>query len=401
MSETPSLRVAICTAEVGAGHSRAAMAVAGALKDRRPDWTFEWIDALANAPRWFTRMYRDGYLAFVNRVPRFVGLMYRVSDKAKARPLNRSLGCKGESLALRRFLADPRVTEADLIVCTHFLCARVLSSMRSKRLLRGKLAVVITDQHPHAVWRVPNADLYLVATDRAAKVLANAGIDPSCVCVSGIPIDPAFGQPMSADAARGRHGLEHNVPLALITGGGLGLGGLDQALEGFLKNTRSGHAVVVCGANTTLKDQLDAMMKDHPAKARVKIIGMTNKMHELMAAADVLVGKAGGLTTSEALARGLPMVLLKPIPGQEERNATALVDGGAAELVLDPFAAGERAATLLSEIGTLRALKAAAQSMGRPDATQVVAQAILQLASENRASGGSASPMGAPLLAAS
>jgi processive 1,2-diacylglycerol beta-glucosyltransferase len=276
------------------------------------------------------------------------------------------------------------VVDADLIVCTHFLCARVLSAMRSRNLLRGKLAVVITDQHPHAVWRIPNADMYLVASHSAVDVLEAAGIERTRTLVSGIPIDGVFGQKLLPGEARARHGIEPNVPLALITGGGLGLGGLDRALEGYLSGTRAGHALVVCGSNAKLKAELEEMMSQHSARERVTILGMTSKMHELMAAADVMVGKPGGLTTSEALARGLPMVLLRPIPGQEECNATKLVEAGAAVLVQDSFDAGKRAAMLISEIGLLQEMKGAAVAMGRPNATEYAARAIVRMAMKPR-----------------
>lgn len=368
----PAPRILVCTADVGCGHSRAAGAITLALRHQRPDASTTMIDALAAAPRWFTALYRDAYLAAVRRTPALTGWLYDRTD-TPAPPPQRGLSRAIESLALRRFCESEDVRAADLVICTHFLCARVLSRMRSAGRLRARLAVVVTDQHPHAVWRIPNADLFLVASDDAARYMARRGHDRSLP--TGIPIIPRFDAPRTQAAARTMRGLPATAPLILVTGGGLGLGGLDLALDGILASNGDAHAVVVCGRNEALRRRLAARTPRH----NVSIIGYTRHMHDLMAAADILVGKPGGLSTAEAAALHLPMVLLRPIPGQEERNASALVAAGAAVLHRDPFQAGRAAAQLVQQPDRLAAMKRATSLIARPDSASRAANAILGL----------------------
>ena len=323
-------RVVLCTADVGCGHARAATAVLMAMRKLRPDLRPQTVEALSFAPRWFIHLYRDAYLAAVKHAPRFNGWLYDRMD-VPGTPAYRGIVAAIEAYALRTFCGKPEITQADLIVCTHFLCARVLSRLRETSKLDAKLAVVVTDHHPHAVWRVSQADLYLVASDAAAVEMHRNGVDPEKVAVTGIPVDARFDAQLSQAEARCRQQLPQ-TPTILLTGGGLGLGGLDRALQGVLASEGNHHAVVVCGHNQELQARLIQRFGKSP---RCRIVGLTTKMHELMAAADVLVGKPGGMTSTEAIARGVPMVLLRPIPGQEERNAQVLIQANAAIRVDD------------------------------------------------------------------
>ena len=382
-------RVLICTADVGCGHGRAANALMMALRTVWPGIEVRQIDALSLTSTHFNRVYRDAYLLAAKHVPRFTGWLYRTSDRPGIAG-ERGLGVSLETWALRKLIDEPLVRSADLIVCTHFLCARVLSCLRARREIDTPLAVVVTDQHPHAVWRVEHADLYLVPSESAVSELSRHGIPPFRSKATGIPIDARFARPITRGVARRRHGIASDAQVTLITGGGLGLGGLDRALEGVLSVARPTVAVTVCGRNEALYRRLK---QRYGVRGDVQIVGLTNRMHEYMAAADVMVGKAGGLTTSEVTAVGLPMVLLRPLPGQEERNAEVLVRSGAAVLHPDPFEAGRVAARLFDQPATLAQMRRSAAAFGRPGSAAAAAEAVLQLI-------GRAPPMAAADIAA-
>jgi processive 1,2-diacylglycerol beta-glucosyltransferase len=279
-----------------------------------------------------------------------------------------------ENCGTRRFQRLPDLRHADLIVCTHFLCARILSRMRAAGLVHAPIAVVVTDEHPHAVWRIPNADLFLVASEAAARTMTTRGHD-NCI-PTGIPIIPRFDTPRTRAAARTMRGLPASGPIILVTGGGLGLGGLYRATEALLHARTPATIVVVCGRNEALRRRLRARTASHP---NVRILGYTRHMHDLMAASDLIITKPGGLTTAEALALRIPMVLLRPIPGQEERNASALVSSGAAVLHRDPFHAGLAAAAIINDIPVLTTMTSAAVRTGKPDSARRAAEAILSL----------------------
>jgi processive 1,2-diacylglycerol beta-glucosyltransferase len=367
-------RVLICAADVGCGHGRAAAAVALAMRRGWPGVQVKLIDALQTTPRWFNRLYKDAYLIAARHLPRANGWLYEKTDVAGT-PSERSFSGKIESIALRRFCASPAVREADLIVCTHFLCARVLSQAKTRGLIHAKLVVIVTDQHPHAIWRVPQADLFLVASDKAAMEMARQGIEPSRTLVSGIPIDRRFDQPLAKHDARRRHKLPTDAAVILLSGGGLGLGGLDRALEGIISSGRPVHTVIVCGRNVELYHQLRERAK---GISNIRVLGHTKRMHELMAAADLLLGKPGGLTTSEACALGLPMMLLRPLPGQEDQNARTLTEVGAARLEFDPYQAGRSAAELVLDRNEIEQMSLRALQFGRIGSARLAAEAAMR-----------------------
>jgi processive 1,2-diacylglycerol beta-glucosyltransferase len=368
-------RVLVCAADVGCGHGRAAAAVALAMRRGWPGIQVRLVDALKTTPGWFNRIYKDSYLFAAKHLPRINGWLYDQTDVAGT-PSDRGVGPLIESVALRRFCRSAVVREADLIVCTHFLCARVLSQARGRGMIRAKIAVIVTDQHPHAIWRVPNAELFLVASEAAQREMDRQGIDASRTLVSGIPIDRRFDHPISKADARRRHKLPPSARVILLSGGGLGLGGIDQALEGILSSNEDVHCVVVCGRNVPLFKQLK--QRAHGMK-RCRILGHTTRMHELMAAADLLVGKPGGLTTSEACAVGLPMLLLRPLPGQEEHNAKILTQVGAARLEIDPFEAGKVAAELVVQEDVIVTMSEQARRFGRAGSSLIAAEAAIGL----------------------
>ncbi len=374
--------IVVCTADVGCGHGRAAAAIALELRERPPTRSVPVIDALRTAPRWFTSFYRDAYLFGVGRLPSLMASLYERTDVPGV-PSHRGVASWMEASALSALSRSDAILRADLIVCTHFLCARVLSRMRGEGRLHARVVVVVTDQHPHAVWRVPNADLYCVASPSAKETMVRTGIDAARVMDLGIPIDARFARPLSPESARAKHHLPAKGPIVLVSGGGLGIGGLDRVLEGLLETPSEHFPVVVCGRNERLRAQLERRVAGMPD--RCKIIGHTIHMHELMAAADLMVCKPGGLTTSEATAIGLPMVLLKPIPGQEEHNASMLVSSGAAVLEPDARRAGRLAGQLTRDVAKIERLRTASASLGRPHAASAIAKAVLDMAPARQA----------------
>lgn len=375
-----ALRVTLCTAAVGCGHTTAAKAVWLALSAIDAGAKIELIEALDLAPRWFTLAYRDGYLRAIAHVPSLAGRLYEATDEYVTKV---GLGHAVENAAMRGLVEHPAIQGADVVVTTHFLCARVLSCARAEGRLKSPLVVCVTDQHPHGVWLVPNADATLVASEAARQAAIKAGMAPERVFATGIPINPRFATGNDRDHVLREHGLPTDRPIVLLSGGGLGLGGMEDALKAILDSTLAVHAVVICGKNEALRRGLSALVSDRRGGGTgptCDVLGYTTHMPELMAVSDVLIGKPGGLTTSEACARGLPMVLLKPIPGQEERNAQRLVQLGAAILEPDPRRAGALACELIGDRPRWEVMRAAARAAGAPMAAEAVARHVLALA---------------------
>lgn len=361
------------------------MAIRAALLQRVPEARTELIEALDFAPKWFTKAYRDGYLRAIAKTPRVAGWLYQASDKPQGKS---GMGDAVERAGLRKFVALPSVQNADVIVTTHFLCGRVLSAAKRRGKLRTPLVVGVTDQHPHGVWLVPHADRILVASDQARDAAVRHGILPERVRVTGVPIDTVFASPTDQASVRAKHGLPAGKAVVLIAGGGLGLGGMEQAVHGAINEAQTHsdnvHLVVVCGSNTELKARLDALAGRQSGRGvTCSILGFTHDMADLMSVASVMVGKPGGLTTAEACAKGLAMVLLKPIPGQEERNAHRLVSAGAAVLEPDGLKAGALAVAIVREHGGQEKMRQASRALGVPgSAMNAVAQVLSLLGAQ-------------------
>src|SRR5271157_3809550 len=314
-------RVLILSASSGAGHVRAGQALAQAFQ-QRGDCHVEHVDAIQHVSKLFQRIYDDAYIAMVQNAPSLMGLLYDRTDQLWRHPRRR--------LALDRLNTQPMIRmlkreQPDLCIATHFLPAEILAWLIAKKKLQARHAIVVTDYDVHASWLCRTVDRYYVAMQESLEYLANIGVPREKLHVSGIPIDPLFEKSVSASDARKKLGLAASETVLLLSAGGYGVGPLELLVKDLLAMQRPWQIVAIAGKSELLKRKLDAMAKGagkapagHP---RLVPVGFTTEMDQYMAAADLLIGKAGGLTTSEALARELPMALVEPIPGQEDRDS--------------------------------------------------------------------------------
>jgi processive 1,2-diacylglycerol beta-glucosyltransferase len=356
-------RIIFCSASVGSGHTRAAQAVQSFFKNS------ELIDVLDFTPRWFTKIYRDGYFFAVKHFPRLVGYCYENSDiPHEERGFMERITSLCEDMIAYRFRNHVLNQDADAIVSTHFFTSGVLGRMRRRGELNVPVITVVTDDYPHSIWLEPGVDLICVANDNAAAEAVENGADPSIIHATGIPIDPKFNM-------RRRLGSKKK-PIVLVSGGGSGIGEIEDTVRHLLRMSDTVKTIVVCGSNEKLEQSLKRLeCKD------LEVLGFTDKMHELMQQADILVCKPGGLTTTEAIASGLPMILMNPIPGQEERNAEMLIGSDAAVVGFNPEDIYRIVNYLLLDKNykRLTRMKAAAVSLWIPQSAKNVANQVKSL----------------------
>ena len=375
----PLGRVLVLTGSIGSGHTRAAMAVREAMLRSRAADMAEVVDVLEHATPAFRALYRDAYIALIERAPGTVGWLYRSSDTTRGGGARRRV----QRIALarmRRLIADER---PDTIVCTHFLASELVSGMVERGEWRGTLAVVVTDLDAHAMWAVcPRADRWFVAMDETTEILVGKGVPRERIAVTGIPILGAFAAPLPSRASiRDALGLCTTAPMLLVSGGGVGVSNLAGTLRQILSIDHACSAALVCGRNDALRQEAERIVAEHGGAARVRcaVLGFTDRMHELMHAADLALGKPGGLTSSEALAMGLPMAILHPVPGQEERNSDHLLEWGVAVRLNSPETVGWRIRSLLADRDRLRAMREAALRRARPFAADAVVENLRRL----------------------
>ena len=340
----------------------------------------EHIDALQHVSKLFQRIYDQAYISMVRRAPELMGVLYERTDQPWLHARRR--------LALDRLNTAPMIRllkriQPDLCVATHFLPAEIIAWLIAKRKLRAHNAIVVTDYDVHAMWLCRTVDRYYVAIDEAAEYLARIGVPREKLRVAGIPIDPLFATPMNRSDARKQLGLDEDATVILISAGGYGIGPVEQLVKDLLTLQRPWQIAAIAGKSEKTRKRLEELAKEagklSSGSPKLCPVGFTTEMDKYMAAADLMVGKAGGLTASEALARALPMALIEPIPGQEERNADHLLEAGAAIRCNNLPAAAWKIAALLNDSARLTRMREAARSLGRPGAAASIAEDALTL----------------------
>jgi UDP-N-acetylglucosamine:LPS N-acetylglucosamine transferase len=224
------------------------------------------------------------------------------------------------------------------------------------------------------------SDLICVASEAARAAAMAHGISAHRLLVTGIPVDLRVAQLIAQVRESDTRGTRQTQ--ILICGGGHGLGPMETVVHALLEAGVDATLAIVCGHNNALQQRLNALRPAPRSRTTLRVIGFTDQMPALMASSDLMIGKPGGLTAAEARAAGLPLLVLDPIPGQEERNARILIAAGAARPLPNPRLAGEVVQVLLSDPPALAAMRAAAESAARPHAAHEIARAVLAQASQ-------------------
>ncbi|HEX8807068.1 MAG TPA: glycosyltransferase [Candidatus Aquilonibacter sp.] len=365
------------SASVGVGHVAAANAVCVALREIDPSVRTHVVDSYKYAALVVSRVVSDGYLRMVKTIPQMYRYIYDRAERATEVGPFRTWASQFTAGNLRSLIQRER---PDVVVCTHAFPSGAMAEY--KRLYDDAPPVVgiVTDFAVHAFWIYDNIEGYCVATDAMRNVMIARGILPERVAVTGIPVDPRFARARETrNTLRERLGLPLDRPIALVMGGGLGIGPLSRTLRAMEGVRIPIAAVVIAGRNARAEARVLATAES--VSYPVRVVRFVDNVYDYMHAADVFVTKPGGLSTAEALAAQIPIVLLKPLPGQEERNVRVLTEWGvavrartAAEL---PLALTE---ILTDSVRRERMVRAAGQH-GRPDAAREAASLIFRLAS--------------------
>jgi len=381
--DAPGPRIVMLHATAGSGHKSAAQALAAAIGSLHPGAALREVDTLVFASRLYRSTYAASYNAMAARAPRLWGALYRSWASA---PINKSTApvrLALDRLNLRRLVRVVEREHPDAIVCTHFLPVEALSPRRGRGSLRVPLFCVITDFAAHPFWAFPHVDRYFVASEEVAEELAGHGVRRERIEVSGIPVHPRFALIIGRDAARERLGLDAARPVVLVMGGGSGVGPLAELAERLADLPGGPQILVVCGTNRGLMARLEAMAEARRGgRGDVRALGFTQEVDVLLEACDLLIGKAGGLTCSEALIKGVPLVIFKPTPGQEVRNAQFLERHGAAVHADSVDEVEATAARWLADPAELERRRRAARALAKPQAAETIARRVLEAVPE-------------------
>lgn len=366
-------RVLIMSAGAGTGHIKAAEALekSFAADCRVADVVNN--DALQYTNKLFRDFYSSFYTSLVRSAPNFLGWWYKTSDEPWHTDRMRHMIDRLNTKPLVRFIRD---FNPDVTVCTHYMPAGIISHLISTQQLQAHLSIVVTDLDFHAMWLSRSFHRYFVAINETKAHLEMLGIPSERITVSGIPIDPAFLQPVSRIEQRLQLGLNPTKPVLLLSAGAFGIGPTEYMVERMLNLNSDAQTIVVCGNNRELKQRIQQLTETQ--RAKFKVLGYSGEMHKLMKASDIFIGKPGGMTTSEAIACGLPMCIVSPIPGQEERNSDHLLEEGIAVKCNDLTTLPFKLERLLEDPDRLAQMKANALRFARPHASTTIVDTLLE-----------------------
>ncbi len=369
------LRILIATATAGGGHLQAAAALEEAWTKLRPGDTVHRLDILEFTPTLYRKAYAEGYVKLAEKVPELYAHAFRISDNSafvrRITPFRRL----SARFITGKFVQTMNDFRPHVILCPHFLAIETMGSLEGKDLKypRPLTVCVVTDFEAHALWMEPCVDLYCVAMDETKARLVARGVSSAKIVVTGIPVSGRFLTPVPAGPLKRRFRLNLNQPTLLVLGGGMGMGPLVETLRELDKAQSEIQMLVVAGRNEKLLKQLQSERFHH----RVKVFGFVTNMQELMAVSDLIVTKPGGLTSSEALALGKPVLIVNPLPGQEAANSDFLLEHGAAMKVnriedlpfrVDQLAKGKQ----------LERMARAAKPLGKPGAARDICEVVLR-----------------------
>jgi processive 1,2-diacylglycerol beta-glucosyltransferase len=373
------LKALIIYADSGAGHRRAAEALYEAMKRYYSPAEVDLIDVLDYTTPMFRKNYSQIYLLLVKYVPWLWGFCFSFLDHNFIDRIAKAVRRVNNHFYCRKFEKYILARRPNLVLTTHFLPNEIITSLKRRRGFEAFLVTCITDYYPHIFWRDAGIDLYITPNEDLYPRLERLGIDRMKVQPLGIPIAPVFGNLRPKAEIRRELGLNAGTFTVLITSGGFGIGPITKLLGQIAGIKKPLQILAICGNNPKLKADLEqfASYSIH----NIRIYGFVRNMHELMDASDIMVSKSGGLTTTEAMAKGLPLIVLYPIPGQESANCDFILKHQAGLRADSPEGAARLIEELMGDETELGRIRANMSRLGRSQSAAEIVQYIHKLIS--------------------
>lgn len=373
--------ILILSARAGAGHVRAAEALVETATALSLPYEIRHEDILRFTLPLFRKIYRDIQYAVVDKSPELWGYLYRKTEFTGTPQPPPQFIKVFNYVNYKKYFKLIETIRPDAIVCTHFLPYAAIAEELEQPAWKIPFFAVTTDYDVHSLWVNPSIKRYYAATKEAAWVLASHGIAESSIAVTGIPVMPAFGLHDSPRAARLAMGYSPKMFTIMILAGGYGAGVIERMLTAVMAVFTPYHRkhfqmLIVCGKNERLFHNLQRIRP--PANIHMQLHRQISFIDRLMDCSDVLITKSGGLIVSEALAKQLPMIIYDPVPGQEGRNATYLLEHGAAVSALSLSNLEFKLKQFIDEPQFLVKMKGYASAIAKPDAATEIWNDLLK-----------------------
>ena len=384
------MKILIFYASYGGGHLNAAKSINDYIISNYPNYDVELIDCMKYVNKTIEKLTTAAYREMAKKAPWAWGKIYSDSQKGPLAHLS-SRSNKIMAIKLLRLL---REKQPDVIISTHPFGSQMCSYLKRKNKITAKIATIMTDFSPHDQWLVGHkfTDYFFVANDKMKNYLISKGIAENKVFVTGIPISNRFLKTYNKKEILDTYNLSEDKFTVLFFGGGeFGLGKTKTAeiFESFVQESLKEkiQIIAIAGKNPKMKASFKEIVSKYSVNTtttnttditnNVKILEFTNQVPELMSISDLVVTKPGGLTTSESLASHLPMLIINPIPGQEEENAEFLEDKGIAIWLRKNDDSKLIIENLLADNKKLNLMKENTKLLARPHSTETICKMIL------------------------
>jgi len=367
-------KVLIVYATGGMGHVTSARAIEEAFRQKYPDVETKNVDVIDFATKVYKKVFVDGYNLVSAKTPELWGWLYRQFNNRTNQKLPNLLS----KLAIEgNFIPFVQEYKPDFIISTHPLPMVLLSVSKKHDVIDILSSMVVTDFGCHSFWVDPEVNFYFVATPAVGQCLLQYNADPKKIVPTGIPIEPKFSKELNKSELQQKFGLKPDVFTLLFVGCLFTFEVLKQEIDQIQASGVRAQFIVVAGRDAVLKAALEKA--NFGANQNIKVFGFVNNLEELMTVSDAIFSKAGGLTSSECMAKGLPMIINKVIPGQEEGNVEYLVSQSAAIKVNDFSEISQVVVDLINNPTKLQNLKQAALKIGKPKSAETLVDFVYKI----------------------
>lgn len=377
------MKILLLTVTAGYGHHATAKALSDLFRQKNAET--EIVDIYEYISKTVRTAIAQGYLLSSKYTPELYRLFYSRTSRNRERFDKASFVKLINTLGALRFEPFVENFSPDAIICTHVLAAHLVSKMKQRNMIDVPCIGIVTDYCIHPYWEdVLHMEAMVTASELITRTAVKRGIPEERILPLGIPIHPKFNKHISREDACAQLNLDPNRHTVLLMGGSMGYGNSKKLIEQIVDIGIDFQILAVCGNNKRAYNRLIAFHEEYNGDCDIRVMGFVDNVEVLMSASDCIVTKPGGLTVSEAIAKGLPMILVNPIPGQEERNVEFLLNNGIASLVTKTFPLDEALYHLFHNPARLHTVREIIRAIGHPDASERLVEYTMYLVEQHQ-----------------
>jgi len=371
-------KVIIFYGSYGGGHLSAARSIKEYIENKYKDTQIQMVDCIEYVNKMVNKVTTTAYTELAKKAPWAWGYVYKKAEKGIIAKITTDAN-KLMAYKLNKLLQE---FNPDYVISTHFFSSQMCAYLKKKNKAHFKLATVITDYAPHEQWLLypEEVDYFFVAHNGMRDCLIEKGISKSKVFATGIPLSNRFLEHYNKKEILEEFGLKQGKKRVLFFAGGefgIGKSKTLEVLKTFAEHFHNLQIIAIAGRNKNMKEKFEELVENTSREDTIKILEYTNKIPELMCISDLVVTKPGGLTTTESLASGLPIIVINPIPGQEEENATFLEQNGVGIWIRKEDNVKEVLEDVLGNTEKMLDMKVKARLLAKKNSTQDICKIVL------------------------